>query len=68
VEDLYTEEELAENRKPPIVQKKIPHPVHFREGMQVRNWMRTQGETHGWTACDYDDTWAALVERAIDES
>lgn len=59
-------EEMMELRKvlykahhPPI-----PHPVHFREGMQVRNFLRTIfGET--WTAHDYDNRWAALIEEAI---
>ena len=25
----------------------IPHPVHFREGMQVRNFLRTRPECKG---------------------
>ena len=42
----------------------IPHPVHFREGMQVRNFLRTIfGDT--WTAHDYDDRWTELIEEAI---
>lgn len=42
----------------------IPHPVHFREGMQVRNKLRelTNGE---WTAHEYDDHWVEVIERAI---
>jgi hypothetical protein len=65
VEDLYTDEELKidPNRK----QKKIPYPVHFREGMQVRNWMRSQGETDGWSDHDFDDTWMLLIEKAISD-
>lgn len=63
VEELYTDEELKEdlNRK----QKKIPYPVHFREGMQVRNWMRRQGETDDWDDHDYDETWIPLVEAVV---
>jgi len=50
---------IHEAQHPPI-----PHPVHFREGMQVRNFLRTIfGET--WTAHDYDNRWAKLVEEAI---
>lgn len=45
--------------------RNFPHSVHFREGMMVRNWMRTQGETSGWTAHDYDDNWTNLIEKAI---
>jgi len=45
----------------------IPHPVHFREGMQVRNFLRTIfGDT--WTAHDYDNRWAELIEDAIREN
>jgi hypothetical protein len=43
----------------------IPHPVHFREGMQIRNWLRKQPETKGWTDYDYDDKWEGLVLKAI---
>jgi hypothetical protein len=43
----------------------IPHPVHFREGMQVRNWLRGQPECAGWSDHDYDDRWAKLVNEAI---
>lgn len=43
----------------------IPHPVHFREGMQVRNFMRGTGLCDGWTAHDYDNFWIPVVERAI---
>lgn len=43
----------------------IPHPVHFREGMQVRNFMRGCEECEGWDDHAFDDTWAAVVERAI---
>ena len=67
MEDLYTEEELEENKKKPTKQKQLPHPVHFREGMQVRNWMRTQGETAGWDDHDYDDNWTDLIEKVINK-
>lgn len=44
---------------------RIPHAVHFREGMQVRNFLRGLEETKGWTDHDYDNRWAELVEAAI---
>jgi len=44
----------------------IPHPVHFREGMQVRNAMRREKECEEWTDHDFDDNWIAVVERAIE--
>jgi hypothetical protein len=42
----------------------IPHPVHFREGMQVRNKLRelTQGT---WTSHEYDNTWVDVIEECI---
>lgn len=44
----------------------IPHPVHFREGMQVRNFLRTI-TNHSWTSHEYDERWAQIVEEAIKE-
>ena len=43
----------------------IPHPVHFREGMQVRNFLRTLPECKDWDAHDLDNNWASLVEKAL---
>lgn len=43
----------------------LPHPVHFREGMQVRNFLR-EITNNGWTAHEYDDRWIGLTERAIE--
>lgn len=44
----------------------IPHAVHFREGMQVRNWMRSQPEfadnlDDHWL----DDNWAEFVSSCL---
>jgi hypothetical protein len=44
-----------------------PHPVHFREGMQVRNFMRTCEECKGWSDHDFDNMWKEVVELAIKE-
>lgn len=41
------------------------HPIHFREGMQVRNFLRSCPETANWTDHDYDDRWGAIVEEVI---
>lgn len=43
----------------------IPHPVHFREGMQVRNFMRSTDLCKGWDSHDYDNSWARIVEQAL---
>ncbi len=42
----------------------IPHAVHFREGMKVRNQMR-QLTNFAWTDHQYDDHWVEVIERAI---
>lgn len=42
----------------------IPHAVHFREGMAVRNKLR-ELTGNAWTSHEYDDRWAAVVEKAI---
>lgn len=42
----------------------IPHPVHFREGMQVRNKLR-ELTGNAWTTHEYDDNWVEVIERAI---
>ena len=60
---LYSEEEVAAGKKQMI----IPHPVHFREGMQVRNWMRGHSDTNGWSDIDYDDRWVPLVQKVLSE-
>lgn len=46
----------------------VPWPVHFREGMNVRNFMRKTGLCDdSWTAHDYDDSWTTLIEECIVE-
>lgn len=43
----------------------IPHPVHFREGMTVRNIMRKSGLCSDWSDHDFDDNWTKVIEKAI---
>lgn len=43
----------------------IPHPVHFREGMQIRNFLRQLPECKEWTAHDFDNRWIEIIEKAI---
>lgn len=45
----------------------IPHPVHFREGMQVRNFLRTLPETEHWGSHDFDNNWIPVVKAAVSE-
>jgi len=44
---------------------RIPHPVHFREGMQIRNFMRASGYCQGWTSEDFDEMWVKAVEETL---
>lgn len=43
----------------------IPHPVHWREGMQVRNWMRSNTSCVG---LNLDDDWERFVLTALELS
>ena len=51
----------------PVIPSNPPHPVHFREGMRVRNFMRKRPECEGWTDIELDDNWMGLVASAIGE-
>lgn len=44
---------------------KYVHPVHFREGMQVRNFMRSSGLCPDWTDHDYDNNWTSVIEEVL---
>lgn len=44
----------------------LPHSVHFREGIQVRNKLRKLTD-YAWTDHQYDDRWVTIVEQAIEE-
>ena len=43
----------------------IPRNVHFQEGMNIRNWMRTKDEFKHWDPQGLDDGWYRLVEAAL---
>jgi hypothetical protein len=47
-----------------FVERGLPHAVHFREGMAVRNKLR-ELTGHAWTSHEYDDQWVGIVEEAI---
>lgn len=49
-------------------QKRFPHPVHFREGMQVRNAMRGHPDCASWTAHDFDGAWQPVVGLCLAEA
>jgi hypothetical protein len=50
---------------PVIATGSIPHPVHWREGMQVRNTMRKSGLCNDWNDHDLDDNWEEVVEECL---
>lgn len=52
---------------PVFMDEGIPHPVHFREGMQVRNFLRSLPECKNWNPNELDDNWIQIVEEAISE-
>ena len=41
------------------------HPVHFREGMQVRNFLHELEECKEWDSNKLDNEWVSIVEEAI---
>ena len=52
----------------PIIRRKGPipvHPVHFREGMTIRNWLRNQPECKEWDHNRLDCDWCKLVKQAV---
>jgi hypothetical protein len=49
----------------PLGVKGIPWPVHFREGMQIRNWLRDQPESKDWSFEDLEARWPDVVELAL---
>lgn len=57
-------EEWPEKR--PNLKPLIPHPIHFRQGMAVRNALRDSQLCESWSDHDFDDNWARVVERAIE--
>lgn len=48
-------------------EESIPHIVHFREGMQIRNFMRSLNEFKNWNAHELDDNWQLFVLECIGE-
>ena len=46
----------------------FPHPIHFREGMQIRNFLREQDECKDWDQHDLDNKWSYVIEMVIEEN
>lgn len=65
---FFTEMVNTHGKVSPVFMKGgIPHCVHFREGMQVRNHLRTTGLCDDWSQDDYDNLWAVVVERVLED-
>lgn len=43
----------------------FPHPVHLREGMQVRNFLRCIDHFKDWDAHQLDNNWVAIIEKIV---
>jgi len=43
----------------------LPHPVHFREGMQLRNFLRIQDECKDWSQEELDANWQRVIKRVV---
>lgn len=41
------------------------HPIHFREGMQIRNFLRCQDECANWSFSDLEKNWDIVVEKCF---
>lgn len=67
VNPVLTQEQLAKINNEEVVFKnpKVPHPVHWREGMQVRNHMRTLPWLKDFGDHEFYDTWAEVVKKAV---
>lgn len=46
----------------------VPHPVHLREGMQVRNFLRGLDECANWTHDQFENDYVSYIEEAMKEN
>ena len=52
--------------EPPKGKFPIPHPIHFREGMKIRNYMRQSGYFNDWDDHDFDNNWDLLIDKVLE--
>lgn len=65
--ELFSEYKRDHGKVDPVIfDGPIPHPVHFREGMAVRNQIRKMFPGD-FTDHELDDMWAGIVDEAITE-
>lgn len=47
--------------------KGIPfHPIHLREGMQIRNFLRSLDECKDWHHLDFENEWITILDILVD--
>ena len=51
---------------PVFMESGIPHAVHFREGMQVRNFLRTLPSCSKWNSEDLDNSWQDIIDLIVE--
>ena len=49
----------------PVMKGTIPHPVHFREGMEIRNAIRESGMCDDWDCEVLDGMWTHVIDKVI---
>lgn len=51
-----------------VKRKGIPaHPVHLREGMQIRNFLKEQTECNAWHHLDFENGWTDVIEATVNK-
>lgn len=46
----------------------VPYPIHLREGMQVRNFLRELDECTDWTHDQFENDYVSYIEEAMKEN
>lgn len=63
--DFFTELWTEHGHIPLVIKTDVPgyaHPIHFREGMQIRNWMRSNTDI---PEEEMDDRWIEFTVEAL---
>jgi hypothetical protein len=60
---FFTELKTAYGKLAVVLPGAIPRCAHLREGMRVRNYLRTVTD---WTQMELDNTWESVVLRALE--
>ena len=63
--DFFAECKRDHDTVAPVLSGYIPHPVHLREGMQVRNFLRGLDHCKDWEFDDFEEGWVEVIEACI---